>query len=220
MHFKTGIASSTCPLCRSHAIHTFECVQDRQYIECEACELIHMTPRDLPNATTAFARYQSHENDPKDEAYRRFLDRLAVPLVGRLPPGAEGLDYGSGPGPTLSIMLEQQGFTMSIYDPFFSPDSQVLDRSYDFVTCTETAEHFFEPGKEFEKLNGLVRPGGWLAVMTELFRDQVFVDWRYVRDETHVAFYRQRTMQWIAEWLDWSVSFPGKDVVIFRKPIQ
>ncbi|MCH8053125.1 MAG: methyltransferase domain-containing protein, partial [Planctomycetes bacterium] len=98
--------------------------------------------------------------------------------------------------------------------------SQVLDRSYDFVTCTETAEHFFEPGKEFEKLNGLVQPGGWLAVMTELFRDQVFVDWRYVRDETHVAFYRQRTMQWNAEWLDWSVSFPGKDVVIFRKPIQ
>ena len=189
-------------------------------MECEACGLIHMTREDRPDRATEFARYQSHKNDPKDEGYRRFLDRLAAPLLGRLSPGAEGLDYGSGPGPTLSIMLEHEGFTVSIYDPFFSPDSQVLDRSYDFVTCTETAEHFFEPGKEFEKLNGLVRPGGLLAVMTELFRDQVFVDWRYTRDETHVAFYRQRTMQWIADWLDLSVSFPGKDVVIFRKPIQ
>ena len=78
MRYKTGIASSTCPLCRSNGIHAFECVQDRQYMECEACGLIHMTPGDRPDAATALARYQSHENDPKDEGYRRFLDRLAA----------------------------------------------------------------------------------------------------------------------------------------------
>ena len=134
-----------------------------------------------------------------------------------MPAGVEGLDYGSGPGPTLSVMIEEQGFTMSIYDPFFSPDLRALGRSYDFITCAEVAEHFVAPRKEFERLSGLLRPGGWLAIMTGLFGGQRFEGWWYARDETHVAFYRDRTIQWIGDWMGWSVSRPEKDVTIYRK---
>ena len=212
--------SIICPLCQSHHIHAFDRVHGRLYMDCEDCGLIHMATGDRPDAATELARYQNHQNNPNDQGYRRFLDRLVAPLVGRLVPGMEGLDYGSGPGPTLSVMLREQGYVMSIYDPFFSVDLHALDRSYDFVTCTEVAEHFFEPGKEFERLNGLIRPGGFLAVMTETYHDQVFAEWRYARDETHVVFYRKKTLQWIADWLDWSTCFSGKDVVIYKKPID
>ena len=211
-------APSTCPLCRSDGIRDFARVHNRRYLDCDACGLIHMAAADRPDSASEYRRYRTHHNNPEDEGYRQFLERLVRPLVDRLPPGGEGMDYGSGPGPTLSVMIEERGFPMSIYDPFFSPDRQVLERSYDFITCTEVAEHFFDPRKEFEKLNRLLRPGGWLAVMTGLLRDQVFEDWWYVRDETHVAFYRDRTMRWIAEWLNGSVVFSDGDVVIFRKP--
>jgi hypothetical protein len=183
------------------------------------CRLVFMDPdaRLAPDAERA--HYDLHENDPADEGYRAFLNRLAVPLVRKLPPRAEGLDYGSGPGPTLSVMLEEQGFGMTIYDPLFAPEEGALRRRYDFITCTETVEHFFHPREEFERLDGLLRPGGWLAVMTEIQREGVaFRDWRYARDPTHVSFYRARTMEWIAARFGWQRELPHPNVVLFRKP--
>ena len=53
------------------------------------------------------AQYDLHENDPNDPGYRAFLDRLAGPLDKRLAPHSHGLDFGCGPGPTLSVMLEE-----------------------------------------------------------------------------------------------------------------
>ena len=65
-------------------------------------------------------------------------------------------------------MLEEQGYRMSLYDPFFAPSPDALERRYDFITCTETVEHFYQPGKEFRRLDRLLRSGGWLGVMTEM----------------------------------------------------
>ncbi|MEX0601220.1 MAG: class I SAM-dependent methyltransferase, partial [Rhodothermales bacterium] len=134
-----------------------------------------------------------------------------------LPAGAAGLDYGSGPGPTLSVMLEERGHPMAIYDPFFAPDERVFDRSYDFITCSETVEHFFRPREEFERLYGLLRPGGWLGVMTRFVTDRDFETWWYVRDATHVCFYRTETMYWIEEQFDWTLHLPAPDVALFQR---
>jgi len=171
-----------------------------------------------PSPTEERARYETHRNDPGDEGYRAFLNRLAEPLAERLRPGAEGLDYGSGPGPTLSVILEEQGFRMAIYDPFFAPDESALARTYDFITCTETAEHFFDPAAEFIRLDRLLRPGGWLGVMTQKLDDAPPLDqWRYARDPTHVCFYHSATMRWIAAHFRWELRFPARNVVFFRK---
>jgi hypothetical protein len=164
------------------------------------------------------ARYETHRNDPTDAAYRAFLNRLAAPLIPRLPPGACGLDYGAGPGPTLSVMLAEQGFPMSNYDPFFAPDRRALHRTYDFITCTETVEHFARPGEEFARLDALLRPGGWLGVMTQMEEsDAAFADWWYARDPTHVAFYRASTMRWIAGRFRWRIESPAASVTLFQK---
>ena len=47
-----------------------------------------------------------HNNNPYDSEYRKFLSKIIEPLIDKIIPGAKGLDYGSGPGPTLSLMLE------------------------------------------------------------------------------------------------------------------
>lgn len=146
------------------------------------------------------------------------MSRLCDPLLERLPAGVEGLDYGSGPGPTLSFMLAERGFEIAIYDPFFAPDPEALRRSYDFITCTEVVEHFHAPGDELDRLNRLLRPGGWLGVMTELLREGcAFENWHYVRDPTHVCFYRPETMQWIARRYGWTLDVPHPNVALFRK---
>ena len=61
-----------------------------------------------------------------DAGYRRFLSKLADPLMARLAPGARGLDYGCGPGPALAAMLREAGHEVALYDPFFAPDPAPL----------------------------------------------------------------------------------------------
>ena len=211
------LLSVTCPLCHSSPVNPFSEVHQRSYFECGHCGLVHMRPADRPDPVAERKRYETHQNDPKDPGYRQFLARLAEPLTQRLIRGAEGLDYGSGPGPAMSVLLEDAGFPMTIYDPFFAKDGQALSRKYAFITCSETAEHFFQPDVEFDRLNGLLKPGGWLGVMTEMLDDQVFDQWRYVRDQTHVAFYRLQTMSWIAGRFSWFMESPVPNVILFRK---
>lgn len=207
-----------CPLCFDGGPRPTGRAFGRDYFDCEVCGLTFMHPEQQPAADVERARYETHRNDVADDGYRAFLARLLDPLLERLPPEAVGLDYGSGPGPALATMLREAGFATTIYDPFFAPDSEALARTYDFITCTETAEHFFEPARELERLDALLRPGGVLAVMT-LLRDDVrpFAEWWYVRDLTHVCFYRARTLEWIAERHGWSLERPRENVALFRK---
>lgn len=208
-----------CPLCRSPDVRPFAHVHGRRYFDCGVCGLVHLAEEDQPGAEAEREHYGTHRNDPGDPGYRRFLSQLSIPLVERLPEGARGLDYGSGPGPTLSVMLEEQGFGVELYDPFFAPDADVLAHAYDFITCTETAEHFFSPADEFARLDATLRPGGWLGVMTEMLDEgRVFAGWRYARDPTHVSFYRPRTMEWIAARFGWMLDRPARNVALFHKP--
>ncbi|MBD0321434.1 MAG: class I SAM-dependent methyltransferase, partial [Gemmatimonadetes bacterium] len=145
--------------------------------------------------------------------------RLAAPLVERLAPAAEGLDYGSGPAPALAMMLREQGFRVRAYDPLFAADEEALAQTYDFIACSETAEHFFDPAAELARLDVMLRPGGWLGVMTEILeQDARFVGWRYARDPTHVCFYRAETMNWIASRFGWRLHSPARNVTLFAKP--
>lgn len=208
-----------CSLCRSAVVTGFAAVHGRRYGTCAACGLIQMAPDDHPTPAAERAHYGTHRNDAADPGYRTFLDRLVDPLVARLPAGAAGLDFGSGPGPALAEMLGTRGFRVYLYDPFFAPDAAALDRRYDFITCTETAEHFFHPADEFERLDRMLRPGGWLGIMTELYREHVpFAQWRYARDPTHACFYRPETLHWIAERFGYHTEEPHPNVRLFRKP--
>jgi hypothetical protein len=190
-----------------------------RYFDCGVCRLVFLAPEQRPTAEAERAHYGTHENDPGDPGYRAFLARLADPLARRLVPGAEGLDYGSGPGPALAGMMGERGFPMRIYDPFFAPDADALRRTYDFVACSETAEHFHDPAAELMRLDALLRPGGWLGVMTEMLDDtRDFAAWRYARDPTHVCFYHAETMRWIADAHGWRMEMPARNVVLFRKP--
>ena len=193
-------------------------VDGRVYWRCAACEATFLDPGQRPTRGEELAHYRHHRNDPADPRYRRFLSKLADPLLDKLEPGMTGLDYGCGPGPALAAMFEEAGLSMALYDPFFHDDPKVLERRYDVITLSEVAEHFFEPAAEFDFLATLLEPGGWLGVMT-CFQtdDDRFAAWHYRRDPTHVTFYRPVTLQVIAEQRGWSCEIPRKDVALMQK---
>jgi 2-polyprenyl-3-methyl-5-hydroxy-6-metoxy-1,4-benzoquinol methylase len=162
-------------------------------------------------------RYAQHDNDPDDPRYRAFLDRLALPLIRMLPSGAEGLDFGCGPGPTLSRMLTERGYPTADYDPFFLPDTSLLERQWDFMTATEVLEHLRHPGETLTRIASMLRPGGLFGVMTRVLTPETdFATWWYVRDETHICFWRPGTLSWLAARHGWTFDAPHPDVRIFR----
>ena len=206
--------STSCPLCTADAEH-FLHVDAKDYFRCHLCALRFVDPSARPEREVEYRHYLHHENEVDDPRYRHFLSRLANPLLEVLPSGSGGLDYGCGPGPALAAMLREAGHRVTIYDPFFANDPSTLEQSYDFVTCTEVAEHFHDPAAEFRRLVGLLKPNGILGLMTCFqTEDARFSNWHYRKDPTHVVFYQMRTILWIAEKHGLFVKFPVKDVAI------
>lgn len=214
------IPPQPCPVCRAAACVPFGLFDNQPYWRCTACQARGLDPAWYPDAQTEQAVYQQHENRIDDPGYRRFLSRLAEPLRARLAPGAQGLDYGCGPGPALATMLTEAGHDMALYDPYFHCDPEPLRKTYDFITCTEVVEHFHHPAHEFDRLGAMLRPGGWLAIMTCFqTEDARFARWHYRLDPTHVVFYRAETFARIAEMRGWSCTIPSKDVVLLQMPV-
>lgn len=151
------------------------------------------------NAKDEKARYELHNNDINDPAYRKFLSPVSDFVCNAYSTEHIGLDYGCGPGPALAQVLGEKTYRVKLYDPCFFPDREVLEDCYDFITCTETAEHFYSPAREFQRLAGILKPGGRLLLMTLCYEESIdFSRWFYRRDETHVFIYRDRTLDYIA----------------------
>ena len=212
-------APQACPVCGHAPSAPFLTLGGRTYRRCPACAARFLLPEHHPSRAEERATYLLHRNDPDDPGYRRFLSKLARPLLDRLAPRSRGLDYGCGPGPALAAMLREAGHRVALYDPLFAPDPAPLADPHDFVTCTEVAEHFHHPRAEFTRLRGLVRPGGWLAVMTCFQTDDArFAAWQYRHDPTHVVFYRAATFHHLAQAWGWTCEVPVKDVVLMQRP--
>lgn len=191
----------------------------RDYRRCGACALTFVPESQHLDDAAQRRRYAEHDNSPADPGYRAFLDRVLAPLTAALTPGAEGLDYGCGPGPTASKMMAERGFPTRDWDPHFADDRSALARDYDFVVCTEVLEHLRRPADDLARLDALLKPGGILAAMTGVLEDDAsFSGWWYKNDPTHVAFYRPETLAWIAGRFGWTLTRPSKDAALFRKP--
>ncbi len=128
------------------------------------------------------------------------------------------MDFGCGPGPTLSLILEQHGYQMEVFDPFYANDKTVLAKQYDFVTATEVVEHFREPGNSLCKMWSLVKPRGYLGIVTKLVINRsAFANWHYKNDNTHICFFSIETFEWLGKQWNAKPEFIGKDVIIFQK---
>ena len=211
-----------CPLCRGAGSEPFHRSDRRKpvriYLRCDDCGLVHVPPSQRVSAQEEKARYDLHDNDPADAGYRRFLARLAEPLLKRLSAPSEGLDFGCGPTSVLADMLRGDGHHVVVYDPFYAREPGPLEGRYDFITLTEVVEHLHTPGEELRRLWGLLRPGGLLALMTQLLpAAEDFASWHYISDPTHVCFFGDRSIAWLGEELGATPEVLPGGVVFMRR---
>jgi len=208
-----------CPLCISENTHEYYRDKQRHYLRCRACGLVFVPARYCLPPDAEKKRYDLHQNSPHDPGYRRFLNRLFIPLQQRLSPGSAGLDFGSGPSPTLSLMFEEAGYSMTLFDRYYDRVPAALEKQYDFITATEVVEHLRDPQKELERLWRCLKPGGTLGIMTQFAAGpDAFPQWHYKNDLTHVSFFSGETFTWLARKWNADLTFPEKDVIlIFKK---
>ena len=148
--------TTACPVCRASSPQPFLTINGRDYWLCNTCEARFLDPAHYPGPDDERAQYLHHENHPDDPGYRKFLSKLADPLIQKLTQGMRGLDYGCGPGPALAAMLTDAGHEMTLYDPFFHREPAALEQMYNFISCTEVAEHFHHPADEFDRLDKML----------------------------------------------------------------
>lgn len=205
-------------MCHHETFDLFFEDKDRRYISCGHCGLIFV-PRDYwLGIAEEKAIYDLHENSPLDQGYRKFISRLTTPLLEKLEPQQKGLDFGSGPGPALPMLLEEHGHQVDRFDLHYQNDPAIFENQYDFICATEVVEHLQAPSTEFSRLFSTLKPGGWLGIMTKLVIDrQAFSNWHYIRDLTHICFYSRRTFEYLAQHFNAKLNLVANDVILLRK---
>jgi SAM-dependent methyltransferase len=209
---------TTCPLCKKTGpFQQFADRLKRTLNQCDHCYLVFVERRHLPKHDEEKSRYEQHNNSIEDEGYVQFLMQTIEPALKFLHQNGKGLDYGCGPVPTLSQLLEQRGYTCHNYDPLFFPELPA--GPFDFIFATECFEHFFDPAKEMEQLILLLKPQSYLIVMTSLWDNNInFENWYYTKDFTHVSFFHIKTLAYFAKTYGFEIVFTDqKRIIILKK---
>lgn len=210
--------TNPCPLCRNETTELFHREVKRDYWICSRCDLVFVPPAFHPDCAAEKTRYDFHRHCLEDSGYRNFLNRLFLPVKNQLAPGACGLDFGCGQTPTLSVLFKEAGFSCADYDLYYHNNPAVLARQYDILTCSETIEHFRRPNEEIDRFLRLVKPGGWIGIMTQL-RDEAppFDQWFYKDDLTHLCFFSRKTFQTIAAIYGLKLHFFPNSVILLQR---
>ena len=213
------MGNTRCPLCEGLA-RELPPAKIPLY-HCTICDLMYKGQSMHLNADEERRRYETHDNTLQNLGYvRMFQEFIAGSVTPFVKQDAVILDFGSGPTPVLKHLLEQQGFKVDVYDPFFAP-SIISNVTYDCITCTEVLEHVFDPMSMWKRLLSLLSSDGVLALMTHFhLGTSETPSWWYLRDNTHVTFYSARTFAWVAQKfaLDILYNDEVKTVVLKRHP--
>ena len=94
----------------------------------------------------------------------------------------------------------------------------VFDKQYDFITASEVVEHLKQPMIELNRLMGLLKSNGVLAIMTQILSPQIdFDQWYYKNDPSHISFFSEKPLKFLAEKWQVELYMISERVVIFKK---
>ncbi|MCC5916596.1 MAG: class I SAM-dependent methyltransferase [Cryomorphaceae bacterium] len=203
-----------CTLCTSKLLEKV----DDYFWECTHCGALvkdhgHYIPKEQEKD-----RYSEHNNDVDDINYQRFVAPITDHVLENFNATHLGLDYGCGTGPVISKMLKDQNFQVKLFDPFFFPNENYRDHTYDYIFSCEVFEHFHNPKNEIEKLLHLLKENGRLIIMTHLYDPSVkFQNWYYRNDPTHIFIYTTKTIDYISRKYHLNTIIETERLIVFEK---
>lgn len=188
-----------CPLCSGNSKH-YHTFRQREFLQCSVCLSVFKHPDHYLSEAEEQAHYECHINNPDDLRYQKFVSPVTNSILNDFSTIDYGLDFGSGTGSPIVKVLEDNSYDIQEYDLYFHNNPEKLNTKYNYIACSEVAEHFKEPYKEFTLLKDLLLPDGKLYLMTELFDEQRdFESWYYKTDPTHVFLYHPKAFEWIQQ---------------------
>ncbi|MEA1974465.1 MAG: class I SAM-dependent methyltransferase [Bacillota bacterium] len=212
-----------CKICGSESLeHIYNEKSNSNYYRCKVCEFIFQDENEIVSLEREKGVYDLHNNSFESEGYvkmfENFIDKAINPFIKSK---QNALDYGCGPGPVLSKILENQGWDVNIYDPIYNfENNDYKNYKYSLITSTEVFEHFSNPVKELEKISKLLDKDGILAIMTLLSpkNKDKFKDWWYTRDITHISFYSSKTLYLLGKMFGLEMIYnDNKRLITFKK---
>jgi hypothetical protein len=212
-----------CPLCFSSSSF-FHNNENRDYFLCPTCALVFVPPEFFLTQKQEVERYLEHKNTIENEGYVAMFEGAISLIKNNCQNINVVLDYGCGYAPILKALLERHGFEVDIYDENFFADKE-FRLGYDLIVSTETFEHFNFPGKELDRITSMLFSTSYLAIMTQFYplnneepSEEVFKNWYYKRDPTHIVFYSSKTFEWIARHYEFKIVYNNnKNFVILQK---
>ena len=207
--------ADSCPLCHSDSSGFHQ--SELHYLKCNHCQAVFMQADSRLDQAQEKLRYLDHNNDVNDAGYQGFVSPIVDAVLHQHTPDQVGLDFGAGTGPVIAKLLSDNNFNIRLYDPFFhNDDPRLLEQQYDYIVCCEVMEHFYHPDKEFSLLKSLLKPNGRLYCMTDLYHDEIdFPNWYYQKDNTHVFFYHQASLNYIKQHYAFSNLTVNKRLICF-----
>lgn len=193
----------------------------QRYFYCSHCELIAQEETCNVSLEREKQQYDQHHNSLENEGYvtmfETFLDFFWNEFTCK---DISCLDFGSGPTPVLSTLLQRRGASVDCYDKFYQPQRVFENKMYDLITSTEVFEHLDNPVKTLNVLAQHLKPQGYIALMT-LFHDnsmEHFWKWWYRRDPTHITFYTPKTIAILADTCGLTVvKTDKKRIIVLQK---
>ena len=206
--------SLNCKICKASINRLTTLKNFRIFYHCDTCGFISLDPSSFLTVDAEKARYDLHENSLENSEYLKLL-RDFITLTVKPYSVQTILDYGSGPNPVLAILLREEKYDIDIYDPYYAPWDSTKDSQYDLIVSTETFEHFQDPLKELRFITSLLKPRGYVAIMTSFACNyEDFKTWRYKDDETHIAFYSITTFKKLAELFSLEIIYSNDNNII------
>lgn len=208
-----------CRICKNKINETISLANGREFFSCVFCDFVFLNPKFLLNIEEEKARYDNHENSIENLGYVKMFEEFIAEAVTPFQTSVKTiLDYGSGPGPVLAELLKRKAYQVSIYDPIYAKN-EYRENSFDLITSTEVFEHFNEPLNEIKRIIALLKPKGYLSVMTKFLPEKdKFKSWFYKDDPTHVSFYSLKTFEFLARELGLtSIKNNGTNLIVLQK---
>ncbi|QPJ64673.1 MAG: class I SAM-dependent methyltransferase [Candidatus Nitrohelix vancouverensis] len=213
---------NTCKLCDSSCQLFYQ--DKRKYFKCDSCGLIFTN--DAPGKVEEEAHYRSQWEETQPEFWISQADVL-LQIIRNYHEPLQILDFGSGSG-ELTRELRSRDLSVTPLEPM--EQGYLKDQQYpglfDVVVALEVLEHLPQPLEELLEIDRVLAPGGIFVCSTALTnafldhasgRDQ-FAQWWYKDDPTHLCFFGNRTLEALAQRLDWGLDIYGEKAFVMKKP--
>lgn len=210
-----------CKICNNLNLHLFK-DNNKSYYLCKTCECIFLDDLYILNETEEKKRYSTHNNSLQNKGYvsilSNFIDESVFPFF-KPNKNLLSLDYGCGPNPVLSILLNKY-YSSFYYDPYFFNDINYLNNNYNIITSTEVFEHIKDPVISLIHLKNILSNQGIISIMTKFHPNNIydFTNWYYKRDPTHIIFYTIKTFKVISHIINLKIIYNNQDnIIVFKK---